>query len=375
MEIYLDNSATTKPCREAAEAMMHTITENYGNPSSLHKKGVEASKALENSRNFIADALSCSKDEIYFTSSGTVANNTAIFGAVQANRRKGNRIITTSIEHPSVNECMKRLEEQGFEVIRLKPDIKGAFSPAELMNAINQKTILISIMAVNNEIGTINPINQIKNALRRENCQALIHVDAVQGFGKIPLNPAKAGIDLMSISSHKIHGPKGAGALYIRKGLKIQPYLVGGGQEKGIVSGTEAMPAIVGFGAAVKALPNVTAELENVRAVRDHFVKEVTKIGGVYINSPADALPYIINLSVPGVPSQTLVNSLSEYGIYISAGSACKKGHRSEVLTAIGLDGKRIDSAVRLSLSRFTTKQDMDEVVEAINKIAIRIRR
>lgn len=375
MEIYLDNSATTKVCREAADAMMKMLTENYGNPSSLHSKGVEASKALESARETIANALLCSKDEIFFTTSGTTANNTAIFGAVNANKRKGNRIITTSLEHPSVSECMKRLEEQGFEVVRLKPDMNGAFSPMELMNAINSKTILISIMAVNNEIGTVNPINQIKAAVKMANSGALIHVDAVQGFGKIPLNPGKSGIDLMTVSSHKIHGPKGAGALYIKKGVKIQPHVVGGGQEKGIYSGTEAMPAIIGFGAAVKSLPNLTTELADVKAVRDHFVREVTKIGGVHINSPADALPYIINLSVLGVPSQTIVNSLSEYGIYVSAGSACKKGHRSEVLTAIGLDGKRIDSAIRISLSRFTTMHDMDEVVKALDKIVMRIRR
>ena len=375
MEIYLDNSATTKVCRESAEAMMTMLTENYGNPSSLHSKGVQASKALENAREITANALSCSKDEIFFTTSGTTANNTAIFGAVNANRRKGNRIITTSLEHPSVNKCMKKLEEQGFEVIRLKPDINGAFSPAELMNAINSKTILISVMAVNNEIGTINPINQLKTAAKRVNSAALIHVDAIQAFGKMPLNPSKAGIDLMTISSHKIHGPKGAGALYIRKGVKIHPHVLGGGQEKGIFSGTEALPAIVGFGAAIKALPSLTSELADIRNLRDYFVREVTKIGGIHINSPADALPFIINLSVLGVPSQTIVNSLSEYGIYVSAGSACKKGHRSEVLTAIGLDGKRIDSAIRISLSRFTTKQDLDEVVSAIDKIVVRIRR
>ena len=375
MEIYLDNSATTKVCREAADAMMKMLTENYGNPSSLHSKGVEASKALENARQNLADALSCSKDEIFFTTSGTTANNTAIFGAVNANRRKGNRIITTSLEHPSVNECMKRLEEQGFEVIRLRPDMHGAFSPMELMNAINNKTILVSIMAVNNEIGTINPINQIKTALKRASSDALIHVDAVQAFGKTPLNPGKAGIDLLTVSSHKIHGPKGAGALYIRKGVKIQPHVLGGGQEKGIFSGTEAIPAIVGFGAAVKSLPNITQELADIKSVRDHFVREVTKIGGVHINSPENALPYIINLSVLGVPSQTIVNSLSEQGIYVSAGSACKKGHRSEVLTAIGLDSKRIDSAIRISLSRYTTKHDMDEVVKALDKIVLRIRR
>ena len=375
MEIYLDNSATTKVCRESAEAMMTMLTENYGNPSSLHSKGVQASKSLENAREITANVLSCSKDEIFFTTSGTTANNTAIFGAVNANRRKGNRIITTSLEHPSVNECMKKLEEQGFEVIRLKPDANGAFSPAELMNAINSKTILISVMAVNNEIGTINPINQLKTAAKRVNSDALIHVDAIQAFGKMPLNPSKAGIDLMTISSHKIHGPKGAGALYIRKGVKIHPYVLGGGQEKGIFSGTEALPAIVGFGAAIKALPSLTSELADIRNLRDYFVREVTKIGGVHINSPADALPFIINLSVLGIPSQTIVNSLSEYGIYVSAGSACKKGHRSEVLTAIGLDGKRIDSAIRISLSRFTTKQDLDEVVNAIDKIVVRIRR
>lgn len=375
MEIYLDNSATTKVCREAADAMMKMLTENYGNPSSLHKKGVEASVSLEKARETVANALSCSKEEIFFTTSGTTANNTAIFGAVNANRRKGNRIITTSLEHPSVNECMKKLEEQGFEIIRLKPDMNGAFSPMELMNAINQKTILISIMAVNNEIGTINPINQIKTAVKRASSQALIHVDAVQGFGKIPLNPAKAGIDLLTVSSHKIHGPKGAGALYIRKGVKIQPHVVGGGQEKGIFSGTEALPAIVGFASAVKSLPNLNAELSDKKELRDYFVKEVTKIGGVHINSPADALPYIINLSVLGIPSQTIVNSLSEKEIYVSAGSACKKGHRSEVLTAIGLDGKRIDSAIRISLSRYTTKHDMDDVVKAIDDIVKRIRR
>lgn len=375
MEIYLDNSATTKVCRESAEAMMTMLTENYGNPSSLHSKGVQASKALEKAREITANALSCSKDEIFFTTSGTTANNTAIFGAVNANRRKGNRIITTSLEHPSVNECMKKLEEQGFEVIRLKPDANGAFSPSELMNAINSKTILISVMAVNNEIGTINPINQLKTAAKRVNSDALIHVDAIQAFGKMPLNPSKSGIDLVTISSHKIHGPKGAGALYIRKGVKIHPHVVGGGQEKGIFSGTEALPAIIGFGAAIKALPSLTSELADIRNLRDYFVREVTKIGGVHINSPADALPFIINLSVLGVPSQTIVNSLSEYGIYVSAGSACKKGHRSEVLTAIGLDGKRIDSAIRISLSRYTTRQDLDEVVKAIDKIVVRIRR
>ena len=375
LEIYLDNSATTAVCREAADAMTDMLTNNYGNPSSLHRKGVEASIALEKARGYIADALSCSKDEIYFTTSGTTANNTAIFGAVAANKRKGNRIITTSLEHPSVSEAIKRLEQQGYEVIRLKPDSKGAFSPVELMNAISQKTVLISIMAVNNEIGTVNPIEQLKMAVKRANSQAIIHVDAVQAFGKIHLNPAKSGIDLMTISSHKIHGPKGAGALYVRKGLNISPYIVGGGQEKGLISGTEAMPAIVGFGEAVRCLPDIGKELENIKRVRDAFIKDVTQIGGVHINSSPDSLPYIINMSVLGVPSQTMVNALSEKGIYVSAGSACKKGHRSEVLSAIGLDPKFIDSAIRISLSRYTTHDDMKQVTNAIDSIVKRIRR
>lgn len=375
MEIYLDNSATTKVCREAADAMMNMLTNNYGNPSSLHKKGTQALRALENSREIVANSLSVSKDEIYFTNSGTTANNTAIFGAVSANRSRGNRIVTSAIEHPSVNEAMKRLEQQGFEVIRLRPDTTGAFSAQELMNAVNQRTVLVSIMAVNNELGTINPINNIKTAVRRANSPALIHVDAVQAFGKIPVNPTKAGIDLLTVSSHKIHGPKGAGALYVRKGVQLQPYIVGGGQEKRLYSGTEAMPAIVGFAEAVKNLPDIGRELVEIRSLRDNFVREAAKIGGVHINSSPDALPYIINMSVLGIPSQTMVNALSEAGIYVSAGSACKKGHRSEVLKAVGLSPQRMDSAIRISLSRYTTRQDMEETVEAINRIVERIRR
>lgn len=375
MEIYLDNSATTRVCREAADKMTDMLMNNYGNPSSLHKKGIEASMALEKARGNLADALSCSKDEIYFTSSGTTANNTAIFGAVSANKRRGNRIVTTSLEHPSVNEAMKRLEQQGFEVIRLRPDSKGAFSPMELMNVINKKTILVSVMAVNNEIGTINPINQLKTAVKRVDSPALIHVDAVQAFGKIPLSPSRMGIDLMTVSSHKIHGPKGAGALYVKKGVQIQPHVVGGGQEHGIFSGTEAMPAIIGFGEAVRVLPDINREYESVKRIRDGFIKEVTKIGGVHINSAPDSLPYIINMSVLGVPSQTMVNALSEKGIYVSAGSACKKGHRSEVLSAIGLDAKFIDSAIRISLSRYNTADDMHYLATAVDSIVRRVRR
>ncbi|MCI5538564.1 MAG: cysteine desulfurase family protein [Oscillospiraceae bacterium] len=375
MEIYLDNSATTKVCPEAVNEMVETLTHSWGNPSSLHKKGVEASRVLENARARIARVFSCSPDEVYFTSSGTTANNTAIFGAVYANRRRGNRIVTTSLEHPSVNEAMKRLEEQGFEVIRLRPDKFGRFSLNDLYSVINKNTILVSIMMVNNELGTINPVQNIKTAVMRAGAPALIHVDAVQAFGKIHVKPSKIGADLISVSSHKIHGPKGAGALYIKKGVRIKPYVVGGGQENGVFSGTEAMPNIAGFGAAAAELGDIDASFEKVRGVRDRFIEKVTRIPGVYINSPSDSLPYIINMSVTGLPSQTVVNSLSERGIYISAGSACKRGHDSEVLKAIGLPSDRTHSAIRISMSRFTTDEEMNETVDAIAAAVSRIRR
>ncbi len=375
MEIYLDNSATTKVCPEAVNEMTETLMHSWGNPSSLHKKGVEASRVLENARLRLARAFSCSPDEVYFTSSGTTANNTAIFGAVYANRRRGNRIVTSSIEHPSVNEAMKRLEEQGFEVIRLRPDKFGRFSLNDLYSVINKNTILVSIMMVNNELGTINPVQNIKTAVIRSGAPALIHVDAVQAFGKIHVKPSKIGADLISVSSHKIHGPKGAGALYIRKGVRIKPYVVGGGQENGVYSGTEAMPNIAGFGAAAAQLGDIDASLEKVRGVRDRFIEKVTRIPGVYINSPSDSLPYIINMSVTGLPSQTIVNSLSERGIYISAGSACKRGHDSEVLKAIGLPSDRTHSAIRISMSRFTTDEEMNALVDALAAAVSRIRR
>ncbi len=375
MEIYLDNSATTCVCRKALEKTTDMMINNYGNPSSLHKKGVDAAIALDNARQTVADALSCSKDEIYFTTSGTSANNTAIFGAAAANKRNGNRIVTTAIEHPSVSEAVKRLENQGFEVIRLKPDAKGMYSPSDLINAINQRTCLVSVMAVNNEIGSINPIHQLRSAVKRANSNAVIHVDAVQAFGKIPLSPSRCGIDLMTVSSHKIHGPKGAGALFVRKGVKISPFLAGGGQEKGLFSGTEALPAIIGFAQAVKELPDIASEADRIRSMRDNFINDISKIGGVHINSPFEALPYIINISVLGIPSQTMVNALSEKGIYVSAGSACKKGHRSDVLTAIGTDPKLIDSAIRISLSRFNTSDELRYLTAAVDSVVKRIRR
>lgn len=368
MEIYLDNSATTKVCPQAVQAVSLSLTENYGNPSAVHQKGIKAKIALEEARQKIADVLSCDNAEVYFSHSGTLANNTAIFGAVEARRKMGNRIITTSVEHPSVQRCMDKLESQGFEVIRLKPSSNGSFNTQQLINTVNKNTILISAMLVNNETGAINPVELISKVVKKTSAPALIHVDAIQAFGKIPVKPSKMGIDLLSISGHKVHAPKGVGALYIRKGLKIKPHIFGGGQENEMFSGTEALPAIVGFGAAAAALPDIKNELEEMRDLKNFALNLLANNPSVEINSPSDALPYIINLSVAGIPSQVLINYLSERNIYISAGSACKKGHRSEVLTAMGFSTKRIDSAVRVSMSRFTTREEIASLCKAINE-------
>lgn len=375
LEVYLDNSATTKVCPQAVSAVTEMLTENYGNPSSTHRKGLDAGEALITARKQVAGILSCSPDEIYFTTGGSIANNTAIYGAVKALRRRGNRIVTTSIEHPSVLRCMQDLESVGFEVIYLKPNRSGSFSQEDLFNAVNKNTILVSMMAVNNEIGVINPVSLAAKAVRQAGSPALVHCDAVQGFGKIALHPAKDGIDLMSVSAHKIHGPKGAGALYIRKGVQIKPHILGGGQENGMVSGTEAMPAIAGFGAACAAIPDTAKQLEKTTALRNYTLERLKTLPKVEINSPCDGLPYIINLSVLGIPSEVLINHLSRQGIYISAGSACKKGHRSEVLRAIGLPVQQIDSAVRVSFSRFSTDADADALVNGIETAIQRFRR
>lgn len=366
MEIYLDNSATTQVCREAVDAMLPVLTDNYGNPSAVHAKGVRAKTALETARGRIADVLSCAPEEVYFSHSGTLANNTAVFGAAEMKKRAGNRIVTTATEHPSVANCMARLEERGFEVIRLKPSAGGAFSPEELLRAVNKNTILISCMLVNNETGAINPVELLQKAAKRAGAPALIHVDAIQAFGKLPVKPGKMGIDLLTVSGHKIHGPKGVGALYIRKGVQIRPYVVGGGQENGLFSGTEPLPAIVGFGAAAAALPDPKQSLEKLRNLRRYLLEKVKAIPGVEVNSPPDGLPYIVNLSVTGIPSQVLINHMGSRGVYLSAGSACKKGHRSEVLTVMGLPPARIDSAVRISMSRYTTFTEIDAFADEL---------
>lgn len=375
MCVYLDNSATTKPCEAAVKKAMQMCNETFENPSSLHLGGFNAKKELDNARSIVSKILSCDDNEIIFTPSGTIANFTAIMGTARTKKREGKKIITTLLEHPSVLKNVELLNEQGFETVYLKPDKNGKIDLDELSNAVDENTILVSVMAVNNEVGSIQDIDKVKSIIRDKKSKAYFHCDAVQGFGKLPLKPKKMGIDLMSMSAHKIHGLKGAGALYINSSIRLMPSILGGGQENGMVSGTEAMPSICGFAAAVNDIGNVQKNLADVSRVKDYFIEKIGELDRVYVNSPESALPYIINISVEGVPSQVMLNSLSSMGIYVSAGSACAKGHRSDVLTAMGIEPKRIDSAIRISLSKTTTTKDMDLLYNGIVETMKRVRR
>lgn len=359
-EAYLDNSATTRPCGEAVDKIMQMLTENYGNPSSLHSRGLQAQLAVEQARESVAKATGAQKKEIIFTSGGTEANNLAVFGAAHSRCRTGKKLITTAIEHSSVLEAFKQLESEGFEVVRLAPDASGRFSAGELANALDDSTVLVSLMFVNNETGAIQPIEEAAKIIKRSGAPALLHCDAVQAFGKLPINVKKAGIDLMTVSGHKIHGPKGVGALYIRDGVRLVPRTFGGGQERGLRPGTESAPLIAGFGAAVDALPDVSKQLDATRALKEYALGVLTRLDGVLVNSPDDALPYIINISCPGIRSEVMLHHLSAGGVFVSSGSACAKGQKSHVLTAMGFDRRRIDGALRISFSRNTTKEEID---------------
>ena len=374
-EIYLDNSATTKVCAEAAEKAIQMMTECYGNPSSLHSKGFEAQKEMELARQRAAELLSVEKDEIYFTSGGTESNNTALFGAAKALCRRGNRIVTTAVEHSSVMESAQRLEKEGFEVVYLTPDSSGHISKEALTSVIDKQTILVSMMAVNNETGAILPIETVRRIIDRAGAPALFHVDGVQALGKIPLKLKKLGVDLFSASSHKIHGPKGAGILYVRKGARILPLHYGGEQEKKLRPGTEAIPLICAMGEAIEALPPMDRELAQMKELNAYCREKLGVIQSVRFNSGEDALPYILNFSVVGIRSETMLHYLAERNIFVSSGSACAKGKKSHVLSALGLAPERIDSAVRVSFSRYNTKEDIDELCKEVANADITLAR
>lgn len=370
MTVYFDNSATTKPCKEAVDAANKAITELWGNPSSLHELGSLASSELRKARKNVSKLLGVPEDNFFFTSSGTTANNTAIFGAYEKLKREGNRIVTTAIEHPSVSEPIKRLESYGVEVIRLMPDKYGKINEDELLESINKNTILVSLMAVNNEVGSILPVNAVRSAVKRAGAPALIHADCVQALSKIPVTPKTVDADIITVSGHKIHALKGVGGIYVKSQNLIKPYILGGGQEKNMHSGTEATPAIFSFGAAALSAIDVRRHSDYVKSLKERFLKGIEDLSCVTVNSPEDAIPYIVNISILGLPSQPTVNFMSSKGICISAGSACKTGHRSPVLTAMGLSPEIIDSAVRISFSRYNTPEEIDILINAVKEAA-----
>ena len=362
---YLDNSATTRVSEKAAEKALTMMRENYGNPSSLHKAGVNAELAVEDAREAIADALGVQSKSIYFTSGGTEANNTVLFGAAEALKRRGSRIIVSAVEHSSVYESAKRLGEIGFDVQYAPVGKDGVILSDELEKLLTDKTILVSVMAVNNETGAIQPTEAIAKQIKKHSPDAVFHVDAVQAFCKMPLKPVKWGVDFMTVSAHKIHGPKGVGALYIREGKRLIPLLCGGEQQHRIRPGTESTPLIAAFGEAVKEA-DIAANAVHIRALNTYAAEQLRQIEGVSVNSTDAALPYIINLSVEGIRSETMLHHLEQNGVYVSSSSACAKGKRSYVLAAMGLPDSRIDSSIRVSFSKYNTKEDVDALIAGL---------
>ena len=367
--INLDNSATTKPCPEAVEAMMLAMTENWGNPSALYNFGIDTARQLKTARNTVAAALGAEPDRIFFTSGGTEADNWAIFSTAKRYGKKNKHIITTAIEHHAILHCMKELEAQGFEVTYLQPDETGTVTADALKAALRKDTILVSIMMVNNEVGSVMPIERMAKITHKLCPDAIFHTDAVQGFLKIPFAAKSLGADLISISSHKVHGPKGVGALYIAPRLKSFPaYLHGGGQEGNFRSGTEGTPAIFSFAAACGAgSASFKEDIKKERELLEYLIAELSAPPGIHLNG-AHAAPHILNIGIPGVPTQNSINILQDHGICVSAGSACAKGHRSHVLDAMKVNPEVIDGSFRVSLCRDTTKEELDTLITVIRE-------
>ena len=359
--IYLDNSATTKPCKEAVEAMTLALTENWGNPSALYGFGIDTARQLRTARHQVAAAMGAEPDRVFFTSGGTEADNWAIFSTIKRLGKRGKHIITTAIEHHAILNCMKELEAQGFEVSYLQPDSLGRVTLDALKAALRKDTILVSIMMVNNEVGSLMPISQMAKLTHRICPDAVFHTDAVQGFLKVPFAAKTLGADLISVSAHKVHGPKGVGALYISPRLKSFPaLLVGGGQEGNYRSGTEGTPAIFGFAAACSAVSaGLKEELKQEKALLEGLAEKLSSLDGLSINGAHDA-PHVLSIGIPGLPTQNSINILQDHGICVSAGSACAKGHRSHVLDAMKVSPEIIDGTFRVSLCRDTTQEELD---------------
>ena len=366
-EIYLDNSATTQVAEPAAQAVYDMLVHCYGNPSSLHRKGLEAENRVTAARRSLAGLLDCDPAELTFTSGGTEANNLALLGVAEARVRRGKRIVTTDFEHSSVAAAADRLEQLGWEVIRVKPDAMGHISGRDVVAAVDAGTVLVSCMYVNNEVGTVLPIGQMVKAIRRKNPQTLIHCDCVQALGKLPVSMRRLDLDLATVSAHKIYGPKGCGALYVRRGVRVLPRQLGGEQEKKLRPGTEAAALIAGFGVAAElSAQHLNEDAKRIADLNQELRCRLLSMPQVVINSPADALPAVINISVPGYRSETMMHFLASRGISVSSGSACSKGAKSHVLSAMGLDPTLIDSALRISFGRNNTMADVEDLVLAL---------
>ncbi len=365
--IYLDNSATTKPCEEAVQAVTAALTENWGNPSALYSFGMEAAKALRTARADVAAAMGAEPDRVFFTSGGTEADNWAFMGTAHRLGKRGKHIVTTAIEHHAILNTCRELEASGFRVTYLQPDSLGNITPDALKAALTPDTILVSVMMVNNEVGSVMPIEKMAKLTHRLCPDAYFHTDAVQGFLKVPFQAKTLGADLITVSSHKIHGPKGVGALYISPRLKSFPaFIQGGGQESGYRSGTEGTPAIFGFAAAAKVgAQSLKADIAREKALLDGLVTRLSSMDGIVLSGSHEA-PHILNIAVPGVPTQNSINILQDKGICVSAGSACAKGHRSHVLTAMRVAPEVIDSSFRVSLCRGTTAQELEVLADTL---------
>lgn len=370
MEVYFDNAATTAVYPEVKNLMIKLLEEDYGNPSSLHMKGVEAERYIKQATTQIAKELKCQEKELTFTSGGTESNNLAIIGAAMAKRRAGKHIITTNIEHASVSATMEFLSKEGYEISTVGVNQDGTVNLDELKDTLREDTILVSVMYVNNEIGTIQPIEEISKIIKAYNPSILFHVDAVQAFGKIVFSPKRLGVDLLSISGHKIHGPKGSGVLYIKDKTLIRPIIYGGGQQKGMRSGTENVPAIAGMGLAAELMyKDHDNKMAHIKKLKDTFVEKVTALENVYDNS--GEAPHIASISFVGIRSEVMLHALEDKGIYVSAGSACSsnKPHVSNVLKAINLDSTKLESTLRFSFCETNTMEEVDYTVQVIEEI------
>ena len=379
-EVYLDNSATTRCSERAKDLMVKLLMEDYGNPSSLHMKGVEAENYIKEAKRQIAKTLKVEEKEILFTSGGTESNNTALIGAAIANKRAGNHIITTSIEHASVSAPMAYLEELGFRVTYLKVDHNGIISLEELADAVCEDTILVSLMMVNNEIGAVEPIEEAAKIIKAKNPDTLLHVDAIQAYGKYRIYPKKIGIDLLSVSGHKIHAPKGTGFLFMRDKTKVKPLIYGGGQQKGMRSGTENVPGVAALGeASAEIYENFEEKIDHLYALKSRFIDGVSGIEGVTVNGKTgrDSAPQIVSVSIDGVRSEVMLHTLEDRGIYVSAGSACSsnKPSVSHTLTSIGLKGNLLDSTIRFSFSVHTTEEEIDYAISVMSDVIPKLRR